>query len=62
MLWQGELVKMLVEMGQSHLFQHWPEPGVDDDQKIAFVDQVNLLVSLFLFVYSDARGLQFESL
>lgn len=31
---------MLIEMGQSHLFDHWPEPGVDDDEKRAFFDQV----------------------
>uniref|UniRef100_A0A7C9AI26 UTP-monosaccharide-1-phosphate uridylyltransferase n=1 Tax=Opuntia streptacantha TaxID=393608 RepID=A0A7C9AI26_OPUST len=35
-----ELAKMLIEMGQSHLFEHWPDPGVDDDQKRAFFDQV----------------------
>ncbi|KAK6939932.1 UDPGP family [Dillenia turbinata] len=37
---QIELAKMLLEMGQSHLFQHWPEPGVDDDEKKSFFDQV----------------------
>ncbi|XP_059630624.1 UDP-sugar pyrophosphorylase-like isoform X2 [Cornus florida] len=37
---QIELPKMLLEMGQSHLFEHWPEPGVDDDEKRAFFDQV----------------------
>lgn len=31
---------MLIELGQSHLFQHWPDPGVDDDEKRAFFDQV----------------------
>uniref|UniRef100_A0A0E0CKG6 Uncharacterized protein n=1 Tax=Oryza meridionalis TaxID=40149 RepID=A0A0E0CKG6_9ORYZ len=25
--------------GQSHLFEHWPEPGVDDDKKRNFFDQ-----------------------
>jgi len=35
-----ELVKMLIEMGQSHLFEEWPEPGVDDHEKTAFFDQV----------------------
>ncbi|KAK9748891.1 hypothetical protein RND81_02G088400 [Saponaria officinalis] len=34
------LGKMLVDMGQSHLFAEWPEAGVDDDQKLAFFDQV----------------------
>lgn len=38
--WHIELGKMLLEMGQSHLFKHWPEPGVDDEQKRAFFDQV----------------------
>lgn len=31
---------MLIELGQSHLFEHWPGPGVDDDEKRAFFDQV----------------------
>uniref|UniRef100_A0A5B6YTK4 UTP-monosaccharide-1-phosphate uridylyltransferase n=1 Tax=Davidia involucrata TaxID=16924 RepID=A0A5B6YTK4_DAVIN len=37
---QIELAKMLLEMGQSHLFEHWPEPGIDDDEKRVFFDQV----------------------
>ncbi|KAL0360291.1 UNVERIFIED_CONTAM: UDP-sugar pyrophosphorylase [Sesamum radiatum] len=37
---QVELAKMLLEMNQSHLFEHWPEPGVEDDEKRAFFDQV----------------------
>lgn len=37
---QIELANKLLEMGQSHLFQHWPDLGVDDDQKIALFDQV----------------------
>ncbi|KAK6938353.1 UDPGP family [Dillenia turbinata] len=37
---QIELAKMLLQMGQSHLFQHWPGPGVDDDEKKGFFDQV----------------------
>ncbi|KAK9271405.1 hypothetical protein L1049_026995 [Liquidambar formosana] len=40
---QIELAKMLVEMGQSHLFEHWPEPGVDDEEKRDFFDQVTRL-------------------
>ncbi|KAL0438151.1 UNVERIFIED_CONTAM: UDP-sugar pyrophosphorylase [Sesamum latifolium] len=37
---QVALAKMLLEMKQSHLFEHWPEPGVEDDEKRAFFDQV----------------------
>ncbi|KAK4490150.1 hypothetical protein RD792_000807 [Penstemon davidsonii] len=37
---QVELAKMLLEMNQSHLFEHWPEPGVNDDDKLAFLEQV----------------------
>ncbi|KAK6132254.1 hypothetical protein DH2020_034002 [Rehmannia glutinosa] len=37
---QVELAKMLLEMNQSHLFEHWPEPGVEDDEKREFFDQV----------------------
>lgn len=33
-------MKILLEMGQSHLFEHWAEPGVDDNEKKAFFDQV----------------------
>ncbi|KAJ8762873.1 hypothetical protein K2173_023002 [Erythroxylum novogranatense] len=44
---QVELAKMLVEMGQTHLFEHWPDPGVDDDQKKAFFDQVARLNSSY---------------
>ncbi|KAL3641203.1 hypothetical protein CASFOL_016171 [Castilleja foliolosa] len=37
---QVELAKMLLEMNQSHLFEHWPEPGVEDDKKREFFEQV----------------------
>ena len=42
LFWQIELAKMLLEMGQSHLFQHWAEPGVEDDQKKTFFAQVSV--------------------
>lgn len=37
---QIELAKMLLELNQAHLFQHWPHPGVDDDEKRGFFYQV----------------------
>ncbi|KAI6690986.1 hypothetical protein NL676_027814 [Syzygium grande] len=37
---QVELAKLLVEMGQNHVFEHWADPGVDDDRKNAFFEQV----------------------
>ncbi|KAL8166139.1 hypothetical protein V2J09_007638 [Rumex salicifolius] len=37
---QVDLAKMLLKMGQSHVFEHWPEPGIEDDEKLAFFDQV----------------------
>ncbi|XP_059649640.1 uncharacterized protein LOC132295389 [Cornus florida] len=37
---QVEIAKLLLEVGQTHLLQHWPEPGIDDDEKLAFFDQV----------------------
>lgn len=37
---QLELAKMLLAEGQSHLFAHWSEPGVDDEEKKSFFDQV----------------------
>ncbi|XP_060967160.1 UDP-sugar pyrophosphorylase-like [Cannabis sativa] len=40
---QVEIAKTLLELGQSHLFEHWAEPGVDDDEKRALFDQVTLL-------------------
>jgi UDP-sugar pyrophosphorylase len=45
---QIELAKILLENGQSHLFQQWPELGVDDKEKLAFFDQV---FSLCFFSY-----------
>ncbi|KAG5612021.1 hypothetical protein H5410_023302 [Solanum commersonii] len=44
---QVELAKVLIEMEQSHLFQHWAEPGVDDDEKRAFFDQIAKLNSSY---------------
>ncbi|KAM7279842.1 hypothetical protein ACFE04_006976 [Oxalis oulophora] len=37
---QIELVKVLLDNGQSHLFQHWADPGVDDQHKNAFFHQI----------------------
>ncbi|XP_066376441.1 UDP-sugar pyrophosphorylase-like [Miscanthus floridulus] len=42
-----ELAKMLLNEGQIHLFEHWPEPGVDDDKKRRFFDQVRRLNSSY---------------
>lgn len=42
-----DLAKMLIQNGQSHVFDEWPEPGVDDDEKIAFFDQVARLNSSY---------------
>ncbi|KAK2390414.1 UTP-monosaccharide-1-phosphate uridylyltransferase [Trifolium repens] len=44
---QQELVKMLLNNGQDHLFNNWPTPGVDDDEKKAFFDQLVLLDSSY---------------
>ncbi|KAL3504295.1 hypothetical protein ACH5RR_034136 [Cinchona calisaya] len=44
---QVELAKTLMEMEQSHLFEQWPEPGIDDDEKRAFFDQVARLNSSY---------------
>ncbi|XP_047081875.1 UDP-sugar pyrophosphorylase-like [Lolium rigidum] len=44
---QVELAKMLLNEGQGHLFEHWPEPGVDDDKKKSFFDQVCRLHSSY---------------
>jgi UDP-sugar pyrophosphorylase len=38
---------MLLNEGQMHLFEHWPEPGVDDDKKKSFFDQVRRLNSSY---------------
>ncbi|XP_058109000.1 UDP-sugar pyrophosphorylase-like [Magnolia sinica] len=43
-----ELAKMLLAEGQSHLFVHWPEQGVDDEEKKSFFDQVTRLNSTYL--------------
>ncbi|KAI3793779.1 hypothetical protein L1987_36401 [Smallanthus sonchifolius] len=44
---QIELGKMLLEIGQGHLFEHWPDPGVDDDDKQALLAQVSVLNSSY---------------
>ncbi|KAH1065208.1 hypothetical protein J1N35_030195 [Gossypium stocksii] len=44
---QIELAKMLLDLRQSHLFQHWPEPGVEDERKKAFFAQVAKLNSSY---------------
>ncbi|PON60129.1 UTP--glucose-1-phosphate uridylyltransferase family [Parasponia andersonii] len=44
---QIELAKTLLELGQTHLFEHWAEPGVADDEKKAFFDQVARLNSSY---------------
>ncbi|KAB2083159.1 hypothetical protein ES319_A05G246600v1 [Gossypium barbadense] len=44
---QIELAKMLLVLRQSHLFQHWPEPGVEDKRKKAFFAQVAKLNSCY---------------
>ncbi|KAG8496973.1 hypothetical protein CXB51_008200 [Gossypium anomalum] len=49
---QIELGKMLVEMGQSHLFQQWTDPGVEDDKKKAFFAQVSFSFSIAIEFYS----------
>ncbi|XP_073021142.1 UDP-sugar pyrophosphorylase-like isoform X2 [Primulina eburnea] len=37
---QVGLAKMLLGLNQSHLFEHWPEPGISDEEKLAFFDQI----------------------
>ncbi|KAL8460714.1 hypothetical protein ACS0TY_031506 [Phlomoides rotata] len=45
---QVELAKALLELNQAHLFEHWPEPGVEDDEKRAFFDQVTRFNASYL--------------
>ncbi|EPS61447.1 hypothetical protein M569_13348 [Genlisea aurea] len=40
---QVELAKGLLDLNQAHLFQHWDEPGVEDDEKRALLEQITLL-------------------
>ena len=49
-MWQIELAKMLLESGQTHLFEHWPEPGVEDEEKKAFFDQVLFLLWIYNYM------------
>ncbi|KAH1247322.1 UDP-sugar pyrophosphorylase 1 [Glycine max] len=44
---QQELVKVLLDNGQEHLFRDWPAPGVDDNHKKAFFDQLTQLDSSY---------------
>ncbi|KAL2339728.1 hypothetical protein Fmac_007668 [Flemingia macrophylla] len=54
---QQELVKMLLNNGQEHLFRDWPPPGVDDDQKQAFFDQVPAGETM---IYGDENFINYE--
>lgn len=42
-----DLLKTLLDNDQGHLFRDWPNPGVDDDDKIAFFDQLLRLDSSY---------------
>ncbi|KAL8193664.1 hypothetical protein R6Q57_026799 [Mikania cordata] len=44
---QIELGKMLLDLGQGHVFEHWPDPGVEDDDKKALLDQVSIINSSY---------------
>ncbi|KAJ7959183.1 UDP-sugar pyrophosphorylase [Quillaja saponaria] len=44
---QIELAKILLEMRQTHVFENWAEPGVDDEEKKGFFDQVARLNSSY---------------
>ncbi|KAB1203134.1 UDP-sugar pyrophosphorylase [Morella rubra] len=44
---QTELANVLLEMGQSHLFEHWAEPAVDDEEKKRFFEQMARLNSSY---------------
>ncbi|KMZ56901.1 hypothetical protein ZOSMA_8G00450 [Zostera marina] len=40
---QVELAKILLNEGQGHLFHHWKRPGINDERKKSFFDQVRIL-------------------
>jgi hypothetical protein len=42
---------MLLNEGQLHLFEHWSEPGVDDDKKKGFFKQVCVHAQNILWHY-----------
>ena len=39
---QGALIRALIALDQSHLVRAWPAPGVDDDAKRAFAEQLSV--------------------
>ncbi|ESQ46642.1 hypothetical protein EUTSA_v10000457mg [Eutrema salsugineum] len=45
---QIELAKILLENGQSHLFLHWPEPGVCDKEKLSFFEQLSWRLAAYI--------------
>lgn len=47
---------MLMDLNQGHLFEHWPEPGVDDDEKRAFLEQVISDNATFCFFWLIRHG------
>ncbi|KAF3954644.1 hypothetical protein CMV_020034 [Castanea mollissima] len=48
---QIELAKMLLETRQTHMFEHWAEPGVEDDEK-----KPSLISRAFGFVATEFLG------
>ena len=59
-VWQIVLAKMLLETGQTHLFEHWAEPGVEDDEKKAFFDQVSVFFSFWFGNLELSEDLDFH--
>ncbi|KAF3787452.1 UDP-sugar pyrophosphorylase [Nymphaea thermarum] len=60
-----DLAKMLIKEKQGHLFEHWPEPGIDDAAKHGFFNQVTLLNNSYpgglLSYIRNARSLLADS-
>lgn len=43
------LEKLIADGGQSHVYSHWPEAGVDDARKIQMADQVRFVACCVTF-------------
>lgn len=42
------LERLMTDGGQSHVYSHWPEAGVQDELKIRLAEQVRLCISMDL--------------
>lgn len=45
---EERLYKLLIDLGQTHIFDSWPATGTDDDKKRNFFEQVRTLSYIYV--------------